>query len=167
MAEFPPNMWTPHQEWRSTVQVRFAGTHASQFISVEMDVVLRDQFERWCKSMWKNDVKVILNGGQPLSAQHTGVIAASFEVSCNNFAASYNNGFIRFVSATDGSVKDTMSVEPPPGNANWDGVPKEAKLRIAFKTLFIHMVREGFIMPGAANNEVKHIAFTAGRMSVV
>ena len=167
MAESPPDMWTPHQEWRSTVQVRFAGTHASQFISVEMDVVLRDQFEWWCKTEWKNDVKVILNGGQPLSAQHTGVIAASFQVSQNNYATSYNSGCIRFFSATDGSITDTMSVEPPPGNFTWDGVPKEAKLRIAFKTLFTHMIRDGFIMPGVAGNEVKHITFTGGRMCVV
>ena len=40
------------------------------------------------------------------------------------------------------------------------------KLRLAFKTIFIQMVRDGFVMPGEADDQVMLITFTDGVMSI-
>ena len=162
-------MWDPYAEWRISTQVRFAGSVFHMPVFVEMDIVLQMQFERYCKSTWKNHVKVVLNGNAPLHPQHDGHISISMAVSGASNSACYPNDNVRFVDRQTDQVSmivESVTMPPPPNG--WDGVPKEKKLRIAFKTLFIRMVQDGFIMPGDHWTEVKHVVTSnEGLMSIV
>ena len=163
------NPWDVNAEWRARVNMAVPGGPQTIAVDVDMDTVLLTQFERLCKQRWKNHVKVILNGGAPLNPQHTGPIVATFHVTSGGAGRQYPDGNIRFVNPATAALTDHVLID----RFSWDGVPKETKLRLAFKTMFIHMVRDGFVMPVEADDQVipmfiqvMNITFTDGNMSI-
>lgn len=149
------DVWSPEAEWRATTHVRFAGT-PTMAVTVEMDVVLRNEFERMLKTRCKLNVKIVLSNHDP---QPIHPINASLVVSCSHTGrsaagtqAEYPDGTVRFMTP-GGAIEDV----PLPPLA--DGINKEKKLRLAFKKMFIIMVTEGFIMPG--DDQVKHVGFAS------
>ena len=78
----------------------------------------------------------------------------------------YPDGAIRFANPPTPGLTDHVLITGTEWPISWDGVSKEMKLRLAFKTMFIHMVRDGFVMPGEADDQVMRITFTNGVMSI-
>ena len=155
------NEWDVNNEWHATVNMAFPGSPQSIAVKVEMDTVLLTQFERLAKQRWRNHVKVTLNGGAALHPQHNGPIVATFNTTFGGAGVTYPDGAIRFANPATPALTDHVHITGP-----WDGVSKEMKLRLAFKTMFIHMVRDGFVMPGEADDQVMRIIFTNGVMSI-
>ena len=152
-----------NDEWDATVHMAFPGSPQSFAVKVDMDTVLLTQFERLAKQRWRNHVKVILNGGAVLHPQHVGPIVATFNTTAGGAGVTYPDGAIRFANPATPALTDHVLITGP---VIWDGVSKEMKLRLAFKTMFIHMVRDGFVMPGEADDQVMRITFTNGVMSI-
>jgi hypothetical protein len=153
-----------NDEWDATVNMAFPGNPQTFAVKVDMDTVLLTQFERLAKQRWKNHVKVTLNGGATLHPQHVGPIVATFNTTFGGAGATYPDGPIRFANPATPALTDHVLITAPGWPVSWDGVPKEMKLRLAFKTMFIHMVRDGFVMPGEADDQVMRITFRDGDM---
>ena len=155
--------WNPEVDWRLTTHVRFAGT-LTMPVTVEMDLWLRDQFERMLKSTWKLNVKIVLNNNeaQP-SPQHP--VTATLVVSSSHGGTSkggrqaeYPDGAVRFVTPTGATIQDVPLNEGQfQSSSTWTGVNKEKKLRLAFKKMFIIMLTGGFLMP--EDDQVKRVGF--------
>lgn len=154
--------WTAFDEWTSTVTMAVTGGPQTITVSVEMDIVLLAQLDRLCKKEWKNDLKVVLNGGASLNPQHQGPIKAQFVVSGLDGLATYPNGNVRFFNPGTGVFTDHIFIEC--GTFSWDNIPKETKTRRAFKAMFIRMVRDGFLMPSQEFLQI--ITFPGGKMTV-
>ena len=79
----------------------------------------------------------------------------------------YPEGNVRFFTAT-GELVDILTIGS--SGQDWGGFKKDKKMRLAFKTMFISMVRNGFVLPGAAHDDVKRFDFhtgTIGNMKIV
>ena len=160
------NEWVANDDWHAMVNMAFPGSPQSFAVKVDMDTVLLTQFERLAKQRWRNHVKVILNGGAVLHPQHVGPIVATFNTTAGGAGVTYPDGAIRFANPPTPGLTDHVLITGTEWPISWDGVSKEMKLRLAFKTMFIHMVRDGFVMPGEADDQVMRITFTNGVMSI-
>ena len=169
MAEMQePNIWDERGVWLKKAYVRFAGVPTPMQVVIEMDIMFNKQLERLMKQTVKRDMRVVINGGEGIGNQHYGPLPVSLEIMASQGVGSAtvpHAGLVYFVipaSVASPSVFDSeIMMNPPSNDQTWFGISKDDKRRLAFRLVFIHMVRTGFVWPGdEPGADIKHISFS-------